>query len=1174
MISSSRNHNVTHIALSPSTSNITPMSFVHLHVHSHYSLLDGACKIGDLKTAAERHEMPALALTDHGNMFGAIEFYKTFKKSDVKPIIGMEAYIAPGRRQDRVKDPVSAFHLVLLCKDLTGYANLMKLASAAYTEGFYYNPRIDKELLAQHAEGLIATSACLKGEASFYMRAGQKDRGTEIHDTYRQIFGDDYFIELMDHGLPEQAAVNEANLAAAKELRIPVIATNDIHYLTREDAAAHDALLCLSTGKVVADENRMRYPAQEFYFKSGKEMSEIFRDVPEAIDNTQRIADACNLEITFGEMHLPNFEPETGEDNTDYFHRLCREGVERRYGDITPEIEERLEVESEVITSMDYVSYFLIVWDFIRYAKTIGVPVGPGRGSAAGSIVAYALGITDIDPLKYDLLFERFLNKARVSMPDIDIDFCRDRRADVIQYVNEKYGGPANVSQIITFGTMAARAAIRDVGRVLSIPLPEVDRIAKMIPAGPGVKLGESIEQDPDLKALSQDPAYRDLFDIARRLEGTCRHASTHAAGVVISDGPLDNYVPLHESKGEVTTQYSMDHLEDIGLLKMDFLGLKTLTVLDKALAAVKRRHGLEIDFDTMGLKDAPTFDLLRRGDALGVFQLESEGMRELLQRLKPDCFEDLIAILALYRPGPLGSGMVESYILRKHGKEEVSYPHPTLEEVLKETYGVCVYQEQVMRVANRLGGFTLNEADNLRKAMGKKKPEVMALYRTQFIDGAVAQDCPKATAQEVWSQLEFFAGYGFNKSHTAAYAVISYRTAWLKANYPAEFLAALMSCDMGTTDKVVLYLDECRKTGLQVLPPSLDESLVDFHVTDEGIRFGLGAVKGVGTCAAAEIVRARAEKGEPFGSIFEFCETVDLHAVNRSATEALIKAGAFDGLGGHRGQIFQGLDAAMRVGNQAQADRRAGQMGLFGAASSDAPEESKTTGGLPEVDEWPEREVLAFEKEALGFYLTSHPLARHADTVARFSTTTTGGLAALPDRARVILAGMVREPREKIIKQGRYKNRKMGFMRLEDLEGSAGAVLFADAYARYGELIGDEAIVFVEGAVDQTRDEPNIKVERVIPLDRAAQALASSVTLRLPSADPGRALTPLHSLMERNRGGCPVFLEVPSKGSVRAVIRVAPSLSVLPTRDFLTEAETLLGAGAITLGGGRNGSA
>jgi DNA polymerase-3 subunit alpha len=587
----------------------------------------------------------------------------------------------------------------------------------------------------------------------------------------------------------------------------------------------------------------------------------------------------------------------------------------------------------------------------------------------------------------------------------------------------------------------------------------------------------------------------------------------------------------------------------------------------------VKRRHGRDVDFDAMGLDDGPTFELLRRGEALGVFQLESEGMRELLQRMKPDCFEDLIAILALYRPGPLGSGMVDSYILRKHGQEEVRYPHPTLEEVLKETYGVCVYQEQVMRVANRLAGFTRNEANTPRKAMGKKKPEVMARYRTQFIEGAVERGCAKPTAEDVWSQLEFFAGYGFNKSHTAAYAVISYRTAWLKANYPAEFLAALMSCDMGNTDKIVLYLDECRKAGFRVLPPSLDESHVDFFVTDEGIRFGLGAVKGVGTSAAEEIVRAREELGGRFSSLFEFCETVDLHAVNRSAVEALIKAGALDALGTHRAQIFQGLDGAMRVGNQAQADRRAGQMGLFGAA---APED--TTGGnghdgLPDVDPWPEREVLAFEKEALGFYLTSHPLARHAETVARFSTVTSGGLAALPDRARVILAGMVREPREKIVKQGRYKNRKMGFMRLEDLEGSAGAVLFADAYARFGDSIPDEAIVFVEGTVDQTRDEPNIKVDRVIPLERAPQELAASVTLRLPGDDPARALTPLHALMERCRGGCPVFLEVPSPGGIRTVVRVAPSLSVLPTRDFMAEAETLLGAGAIRLGGGRNGT-
>ncbi|MHC4861218.1 MAG: DNA polymerase III subunit alpha, partial [Planctomycetota bacterium] len=982
------------------------MDFCHLHVHSDYSLLDGASKVDRLASRAAELEMSSLALTDHGNLFGAVDFYRAARRHGVNPIIGVEAYVAPNDRTERVRDPVAAFHLTLLAKDMTGYRNLLELMTRAYIEGFYYHPRIDKDLLAKHHEGLIALSGCLSGESNFYLRSGNRKKAVEAADWYKGLFGEDFFLEVMRNDVEGQEECNRSLREISKELRIPLVATNDVHYIETSDALAQEVLLCLHTGKTLSDQNRMTMTTQALYFRSAEEMWELFSDMPEAAENTLLVASRSNLELEFDKHHLPHFTPPDGSKPADFFRQLCEKGVRERYPEVTEAVRDRLGTEMEIIEKMGFVSYFLICWDFIRFARERAIPVGPGRGSAAGSIVAYALGITDVDPLGHHLLFERFLNSERVSMPDIDIDFCKEGRDEVIRYVHDKYGGAEHVSQIITFGTMAARAVIRDVGRVLGIPLPQVDMIAKKIPALPGTKLKESIRRDPDLKELrDRDPEIRRLFDIALKLEGLNRHASTHAAGVVIGDRPLTNYVPLYKQGDDIITQYTMEDLERIGLLKMDFLGLKTLTVIDKAVKLIEKTRGIRLDPRVdFPPGDAKTYEMLSRGEALGVFQLESEGMRELLAKMRPDCFEDIVAILALYRPGPLGSGMVDSFVMRKHGLEKVTYPHEVLAPILEETYGTLVYQEQIMFIANRMAGFTMNEADNLRKAMGKKKPEVMARFKERFLAGAQERSVDQRIAVEIWEQMEHFAHYCFNKCHTTAYAIVTYETAYLKANYPVEFMAALMTCDMGVTDKIVRYMGECRKMGIEVRPPDANVSNAEFTVEDGVIRFGLGAVKGVGISAIHSIEAAREEAGGCFRSLFDFCERVDLRLVNRAAIEALVKAGCFDSLSTNRAQLMEGVAPAVRVGSRAQQDRDAGQLGLFGGEPEEdaAPDE-----GLPDVPAWPEPQVLAFEKENLGFYVTSHPLAAHEEVIRAFSSASTSTLKELEDGQKITLGGM-----------------------------------------------------------------------------------------------------------------------------------------------------------------------
>jgi DNA polymerase-3 subunit alpha len=1139
--------------------------FVHLHVHSHYSLLDGACKIGDLVKEACRHDMPALALTDHGNLFGVVEFYKRCTAAGVKPLIGMEAYVAPGDRRERKQmgNTPTSYHLVLLAADEAGYRNLMKLSSLGYLEGFYYKPRVDKELLAESSEGLLAMSACLKGEIPYLLKQGLREEARRVTGEYLDIFGRDrFFLEVQENGIDEQRIANAGLVDLSREFGLDLVATNDIHFMRRDDARAHEVLLCINTGKTLQDENRMAFSTDAVYFRSPEEMGALFRERPEMIRNTARVAERCQLDLRFGDLHLPHFVPPGDEDPVRFFRRLCLDGAKRRYGELRSEVRERLEHEMGIIEKMGFVSYFLIVWDFIRFAKDRGIPVGPGRGSAAGSIVSYSLGITDIDPLAYGLIFERFLNEQRISMPDIDIDFCNEGREEVIRYVKEKYG-EGNVAQIITFGTMAARGVIRDVGRVLGIPLDRVDSVAKKVPAQPGIKLRNAIDMAPELgEFYSKDPELRELFEISFKLEGLARHASTHAAGVVIGDRPLIERVPLYKTGEDITTQFAMNELEAIGLLKMDFLGLRTLTVIDNAVRLVQENQGIGLDPGNFDLNDPKTYAMLGRGESKGVFQLESQGFQDLLKRLRPDKFEDLIALVALYRPGPLGSGMVDTYIRCKHGEEEIQYMHPVLEAVLQETNGVILYQEQVMRIANLMAGFSLNEADSLRKAMGKKKPEIMARFRDKFIQGAVEKGFVEKVAREIFDLMEYFAGYGFNKSHSTAYAFIAFQTAYLKAHYPTEFMAALLTSEMNNTDKITEYIAVAEGLGLTLHPPDVNESVVGFAVRDGTIRYGLGAVKNVGERAIRSILEARGEIGR-FRSLYEFCAEVDLRLCNKTVIESLIRCGAFDSLGAKRAQLEAVLENAMAEGNRIQQDRRIGQLSLFG--------ESAPGGGvripevrLPDVEEWPESELLRLEKESLGFYLSSHPLKKFREVMETYSNCSSKSLREIPSGSEVILGGMLASVRRKNDRRGNM----MAFLTLEDLEGSVNAVVFASLYNDYRHLLEEESFVFLKGKLDTAREQPSITVDEILPMEGAEAVLRGSVTINLNVKDlREETLLGLRRALEGHRGPCSVFLVLRGPRKQRATITLPSDLRVSVNRGFLKETEALLGPGHVVLG-------
>ncbi len=1149
--------------------------FQHLHVHSHYSLLDGVIPIPRLVRAAADHGMTALALTDHGNMYGAIEFHNCCRQAGIKPIVGIEAYITPGNRKDRTRaeDGGGNFHLILLAENEVGYRNLLKLTSAAFIDGFYYKPRIDHELLAAHSEGLIGLSACLSSEVNRALLHGDDEKAERCARRYTELFSEGrFFLELQDHGLPEQRRVLEKVPDLARRLGLPLVATNDIHYLTQEDSRAQEVHLCINTGTTLDDEDRLSFDTDKLYFRSGEEMAELFADFPESITNTDEIAAMCSFELPKQTRYLPIFRPEeTAEEkaipvdpktreseNRELFHRLVEEGFARRYSEPTEQARERLRYEMGIIETMGFTSYFLIVWDFIRFAREAGVSVGPGRGSAVGSLVSYCLRITDLCPLEYDLIFERFLNSDRVSMPDIDIDFCMEGREKVIEYVRQKYGDD-HVCQIVTFGTMAARAVIRDVGRAMGISLKEVDSIAKKIPDTLGIKLEEAIRQEPQLTEWSEDPRYRDLFEIAKRLEGLNRHCSTHAAGVVICDRPLTEVIPLQRNGDDITTQYTMEVLEGLGLLKMDFLGLRTLTIIDRALRIIEEETGEAIDIEAIPLDDESSYRMLANGEASGVFQLESQGMRELLRNLRPDRFEDLIAVLALYRPGPLGSGMHNTYCDRKHGREKVEYLHEKLAPLLKSTNGVILYQEQVMRIAHDIAGFSMNEADSLRKAMGKKKPEILARFKKQFGDGAEANGIPRRGAEQIFEQIEHFAKYGFNKSHSTAYALISYRTAWLRANHTSAFLAAVLSCHISAVEKMVEYLEEARRLGIEVSPPSVNQSGQNFTVREERIQYGLVALKGIGEKAVEAIISER-DRGGPFLSIYDLAARVDLRAVNKTVLEQLIAAGALDSIGPSRAKMHAAVKDAIDEGSRSQADRRAGQLSLFGGPGTE-PEPAGER--YPEVPEWSELERLAAEKASLGFYLSGHPLERREAELRPLRSHLVRELGPELDGQEVTLGVLVNKVR---VRQTR-KGDPMAVLIAEDRSGSLEVVVFPNTYQEVAPILVEDQVLIVIGKAEVGEDRTAVLAERIFPIEEAVGRLGRRIGLSLPTEGTTEDLLfRLKDVLRRHRGEVPTSLVFRGPDELRWVVRNDASLAVKASPELLAELRAVVGQDSVLI--------
>jgi len=1087
-------------------------------------------------------------------MFGAIEFYQSAIANGIKPIIGSEVYIAPKGRFDRTfsQGEDTANHLILLVKNEAGYKNLMELVSIGYLEGFYYKPRIDREVLARHSEGLIALSACLKGEIPRLIINRNEEKLRELAAEYRDIMGkENFYFELQDHSIPEQQEVNKELIRLGKELDIPLVATNDVHYFTKDSTKAHEALLCIQTQTTLDDPNRMKLQTDQFYFKSTEEMKALFKDVPEAISNTIKIAERCNLELDFKKTFLPHYSVPHGVAREKYLKDLCEQNLGHRYKEVTSQIKNRLENEIKVISKAGYISYFLIVWDFVNYAKSKGIAVGPGRGSAAGSIVSYLLGITDIDPLRYNLLFERFLNSERVSMPDIDIDFCYEKRGEVIEYVIQKYGKD-NVAQIITFGTMAARAVIRDVGRAMNLLYADVDKIAKLVPVDPDMTLEIALEQEPELARLyREDSKIKELINVSKKLEGLTRHASTHAAGVVISEDVLTNHTPLFKtSDGQISTGYAMGSLEKIGLLKMDFLGLRTLTVIQEALKIINRVNGISLKVEDIPMDDPNTYKLFNNAESTGVFQLESSGMRDLLRKLKSEKFEDIIALLALYRPGPIGSGMLDDYMKRKHGQIDVRYDHPLLEAGLKETYGIIVYQEQVMTIVSSLAGFSLAQADILRRAIGKKTPEIMEQQRKAFIDGAVKNKVDKRIAEKIFSLIEHFAGYGFNKSHSAAYAMISYRTAYLKANYPVEFMTALLTSEKDDTDKIVEYIDEAERMGIKILPPDVNESYANFTMINKNeIRFGLSAVKNVGEGAIEFIIEARKKYGK-FASLYEFCERTDSRLVNKKVMESLIKCGAFDSLGLKRSQLMAILSEVMESVAAAHKESVIGQMTFFAQSGS-----SQKT---PDIKEWPENQLLTFEKEMIGFYITGHPLAKYEKILKEYSTAVSAGLRSLEDGQKIWFGGIINKIKNTVTKRA---GEKMAIMMVEDMEGSIEALVFPNAYKNISKHIVLNAAIFINGRLDLKEERPKIIVEEIIPITDARKKFTQAVSIDLLSQEMNEDLFGrLRGVFSRYQGDIPVYLNFATKTNDSYRMLVDRKLFVSPTNELASELETLIG--------------
>ena len=1137
--------------------------FTHLHLHSEYSLLDGAIPFGRLVKRCKKLGMDSVAVTDHGNLFGAIDFYTKARAAAIKPVLGIEAYVAPGSRFDRTKTTISdaAYHLILLAENNTGYQNLLKLASAGYLDGFYYRPRIDKEILAECHEGLICTTACIKGEVAAAVARGDEPAAREVAEKYLEIFGPErFFIELQCHEA-EEPHIRQGLVDLAGKLGVGLVATNDVHFLEEEDHEAHNCLCAISTGKRADDPDRMIYPSG-VYLKSAAEMRALFAEIPEACDNTLAIAERCNVELDLKTQHAPRFEPPGELTPEDYLTQLCHEGAGERYGQITEQVQERLDRELQVIESKGFASYFLIVWDFCNYARRRHIPLG-ARGSGVGTLVGYCLGLCDVDPIKYDLLFERFMDPARNEMPDIDIDICQSHRGEVIDYVRKRYG---QVAQIITFGTMKARAVIRDVCRVLGAPLSEADRLAKLVPFSLDMTLDKALETEPELKqAYEGNELTRRVIDIGRKLEGLARHASVHAAGVVIADEPLTHFVPLYKAPGsdDIITQFEGPTVEKIGLLKMDFLGLKTLSVLERARELVQDKHGVDIDLEKLDITDQAVFETFSKGRTKGIFQFESGGMQDLLMKMKPDRIEDLIAANALYRPGPMI--LIPDYIDRKHGAKW-SLPHPIMREVLEETYGIMTYQEQVMRICNRLGDIPLREAYTLIKAISKKKAPVIAKEKERFVAGCVDKGLTRDQAAQIFEIIERFAGYGFNKSHSTRYAFVAYQTAYMKTHWPVEFMAALLTYEMDNTDKIVEYIGEAQDMGIEVLAPDINESGVDFtplyKATDgDGkgvIRFGLAAVKGVGGKAVEHIIEARNNVGR-FRSLFHFCENVDLRAVNKQVIDALIKAGAFDHLGGHRHQMTVGLERAMEVGATLQSDRLSGQMNLFGQMTGEA-DYAQDHKQLPEVAPWPEPQLLAYEKQVLGFYVTSNPLSHHAEAIDDYSTTSTARLAQSNGERQVVVGGMVTKIRYNVTKTGRNAGSKMAVFVLEDLQGTIEVVMFPDVLNQYGALLAEDTVVFVRGKADYRRERPNILASELIPLDRAREKLATGVRIKLDASEVTQEkVVKIRSICQHHRGDRPLAVVVQTgRGKVYATADKA--LFVNPDVEFCRQMKQLVG--------------
>jgi DNA polymerase-3 subunit alpha len=1125
---------------------MSPNNFVHLHLHTDYSLLDGACEISRLMERAAELKMPAVAVTDHGNLFAAVKFYHTALTYGIKPIIGCEVYVAPTNRFDRSPDADRPNHLVLLCENERGYRNLIKLASSAFLEGYYYKPRIDKDLLARHSDGLIGLSACLRGEVAVALLEDRYEAARQSAYDLRDIFGKgNFFLEVQDQGITEEHKINPQLGRLSRETGIPLVVTNDTHYLTQADARAQEVLICIQTGKTLSDPNRMRFATDQFYFKSYEEMLKLFGEIPEALHRTVEIAERCNLHLEKKQHVFPHFEVPAGETLESFFEKVTRQGFAERRARLErlrgegrlrhplEEYEERLERELELIKQMRFAGYFLIVWDFIRFAREKCIPVGPGRGSAAGSLVSYSLHITDIDPLQNGLLFERFLNPERISFPDIDIDFCMRRRQEVINYVTERYGRD-NVSQIITFGTMGAKAVLRDAGRALDMPFAEVDRIAKLVPNVLNITLQEALAQSPELRqAQERDPRLTELLSVAERLEGLARHASTHAAGVVISPQPLQEIVPLYKSnKDEITTQYAMDDLEKIGLLKMDFLGLTTLTVIDDCLRLIEGTRGETLDLDGLPQDDAQSYELLGKGLTSGIFQFESRGMTDILRRAKPNRLADLTALNALYRPGPIQGGMIDDFIARKTGRKKVAYDLPQLEEILAETYGVIVYQEQVIQIFNRVAGFTLGEADVVRRAMGKKKHEEMVANKEKFLAGARKNGVPPSRAQKLWDLVEQFAGYGFNKSHSAAYALIAYHTAYLKAHYPVEFMAALLSSETGNQDKLTHYLNECRDMGITILPPDVNSSDLAFTPREGNIRFGLTAIKNVGEAAIDSVLTARWKLGR-FDNLFQFCENVDLRLLNKRVIESLIKAGALDSLGARRAQMMPALDRAMELGQKRQREASSGQHGLFmaGAEPMAAPPIN-----LPDIPEWPEAERLAGEKEVLGFYVTGHPLEKYAGRLAELTRTDSSSVDSLDHESSVTLAGILTHLRVRPSKKGDL----WASGTLEDMRGSVELLVFPQTLQQLQGVLKPDAALLIKGRVrHEENSRPKVVVSEAKPLEAAANGAQPELLIRVNLARTGdNVIEEIEKLLAASPGDHPVVFELTRPGDFQTRLR------------------------------------